>query len=490
MARFEIYGTGSSLFKSNSGGPIGPRLLYVTPTEFGMLNADGTKTYFKGTSFAFDAATGNFLPGAVVCSVEHYSATGAFIDRLSGINSGSAYLSTLLRNPYQFLEIFNGDDVIDARYRAGDAIVNDTIDAGTGNDIVYSGSGNDVVTGNAGSDTLWGGLGNDRLIGGADTVVDRLNGENGDDILNGSALDILNGGTGTDTAVFFVSFGKLGVTKTATGFTAGGQTLTNVERLATDEGTYHFNATTQKWTLINTVSGAELANPNSIQSLTAGDDVFDRFDETTSTVIVKALGGNDSISMIYTKATDAYIYAGAGNDNVFLSIPDVTGNAYVYGGDGNDTMTMSVLSTLGVTRTNRHMFGEAGNDILSGSSNADELSGGSGFDTLIGSLGDDTLTGGADADTFVFYNLRTTAQPRFAAYDQGWGSDVITDFQVGVDHLSLTGNLVPMTVQDTAAGLLITGQMLQSINNPPGAYTASILLQGVHGPYTMADLLA
>lgn len=490
MARYELYGLGNSLFKSNAGGSITPRLLYVTPTEFGMLNADGTKTYFKGTGFRYDAATGNFLPGAVVASVEHFSATGAYIDGLSGISSGSAYLSTLLRNPYQFLEIFNGNDVIEARYRAGGAIVNDTIDAGTGNDIVYSGSGNDVVTGNAGSDTLWGGLGNDRLTGGADTVVDRLNGEDGDDLLNGSALDILNGGNGTDTALFFDAFSKLGVVKTATGFNVGIQSLTNVERIATDEGTYQFNATTQKWALINTVSGVELANPESVKNLTSGNDTLFVTNETTTVSIVKGLAGDDSINLIHSKATDVFVYAGIGNDNVFVSAPDVTANTFVYGGGGNDTLVLATFSTLGVTTVNRHVFGETGNDLLSGSGNADELVGGSGIDTLIGNLGNDRLTGGVDADTFVFNNVCTTAQPRFPAYDQGWGSDIITDFQVGVDHLSLTGNLLPMIIQDTAAGLLISGQMLQSINNPPGSHTATILLQGVHGTYTMADLLA
>ena len=52
------------------------------------------------------------------------------------------------------------------------------------------------------------------------------------------------------------------------------------------------------------------------------------------------------------------------------------------------------------------------------------LDGGAGNDTLIGSLGNDQMTGGADADTFVF-----TAR-------SGW--DTVTDYEDGIDMLSIT----------------------------------------------------
>jgi hypothetical protein len=44
MARYEVYGLAQSLFQSNTPRPIGPKLLYVAPTGFGIQNADGSRT--------------------------------------------------------------------------------------------------------------------------------------------------------------------------------------------------------------------------------------------------------------------------------------------------------------------------------------------------------------------------------------------------------------------------------------------------------------
>jgi Ca2+-binding RTX toxin-like protein len=59
-----------------------------------------------------------------------------------------------------------------------------------------------------------------------------------------------------------------------------------------------------------------------------------------------------------------------------------------------------------------------GNDILNGDG---------GNDTFVGGLGNDTMTGGQGQDAFII-------QP-FG------GNDVITDFEVGIDQLSLPGEL-------------------------------------------------
>jgi Ca2+-binding RTX toxin-like protein len=54
----------------------------------------------------------------------------------------------------------------------------------------------------------------------------------------------------------------------------------------------------------------------------------------------------------------------------------------------------------------------------------DSLVGGGGADTLNGGTGIDTMTGGAAADSFVFDNLSNI--------------DIITDFQIGVDEITLS----------------------------------------------------
>ena len=80
------------------------------------------------------------------------------------------------------------------------------------------------------------------------------------------------------------------------------------------------------------------------------------------------------------------------------------------------------------------LWGGTGKDELAGSTGADELRGGRGDDVLTGGRGDDmlrggrgadVLTGGLGADVFLF---RSPAQ----------GSDRITDFASGKDHIHLT----------------------------------------------------
>ena len=79
------------------------------------------------------------------------------------------------------------------------------------------------------------------------------------------------------------------------------------------------------------------------------------------------------------------------------------------------------------------MFGQDGNDSLSGGNGADTLSGGAGNDILRGGAGNDSLVGGtgndslwgnAGADTFV--------------YASGDGKDIIYGFESG-DLLQITG---------------------------------------------------
>jgi VCBS repeat-containing protein len=71
------------------------------------------------------------------------------------------------------------------------------------------------------------------------------------------------------------------------------------------------------------------------------------------------------------------------------------------------------------------VVGGRGNDTLLGGNGVDRLDGGAGDDRIAGGRGNDMLTGGSGRDTFVM--------------EQAGGSDTITDFQVGVDHLELVG---------------------------------------------------
>ncbi|MFT4055048.1 MAG: Ig-like domain-containing protein [Novosphingobium sp.] len=79
-----------------------------------------------------------------------------------------------------------------------------------------------------------------------------------------------------------------------------------------------------------------------------------------------------------------------------------------------------------------HLTGTAGHDLLVGGEGNDVLSGLAGNDTLIGGAGRDVLTGGDGADLFVLDapNGQTLSM-----------ADLVTDFQVGTDHLRLPGGI-------------------------------------------------
>ena len=90
-------------------------------------------------------------------------------------------------------------------------------------------------------------------------------------------------------------------------------------------------------------------------------------------------------------------------------------------GSGNDIVDLT--STNFVVANAIVINGEAGNDTLWGSNGNDTIDGGEGNDTIFGGTGSDTLTGGTGNDVFQF---TVTA-----------GSDVISDFGVGSDSISL-----------------------------------------------------
>lgn len=113
------------------------------------------------------------------------------------------------------------------------------------------------------------------------------------------------------------------------------------------------------------------------------------------------------------KKGDDIIDGGADNDRLFGQ----HGDDVMWGGDDDDL----VVGGFG----NDQLFGNRGDDDLRGGFDNDDLDGGQGIDNLVGGFGDDNLTGGSDADTF-----------RFGMFS---GSDVITDFEVGVDTIAFSG---------------------------------------------------
>ena len=99
-------------------------------------------------------------------------------------------------------------------------------------------------------------------------------------------------------------------------------------------------------------------------------------------------------------------------------------NDKLYGNNGSDTLK-----------------GGSGGDYVHGGNGDDELYGGNGNDKIVGGSGADVAYGGGGADTFVFgnnqmidfYSLSGSNVERYQ------NIDLIADYDVGVDHIDLSG---------------------------------------------------
>ena len=214
----------------------------------------------------------------------------------------------------------------------------------------------DRLEGTGLDDDLFGGLGNDTLIGDLSTNLlfggsDRLFGEGGNDVLEGLA--------GNDT--------------------------------------------------LNGGTGNDTLTGGAGNDILEGGADFDQvnYNRQNFTEFEARILSNGSIEL---RDTSVNINVNQGTD-ILTGIERIDfglGNFYevVIGTVGNDTLSASPFCLI---------FGDAGNDVLTGGAGNDTLNGGIGNDTLNGGFGSDTLTGGTGVDHFVFNSIAD-------------GVDTITDF--------------------------------------------------------------
>ncbi|UWQ38211.1 calcium-binding protein [Leisingera aquaemixtae] len=139
---------------------------------------------------------------------------------------------------------------------------------------------------------------------------------------------------------------------------------------------------------------------------------------------IRSLGGSDVLRLGTGNDT---AWGGAGNDTLTGGGGDDRllgggGRDLLQGGDGSDELIAGRgRDKLAGGSGDDILFGNKGNDKLFGGAGNDTLRGGGGQDTLTGGQSDDLLTGGAGADVFVFRRNDHT--------------DVITDFEIGIDKI-------------------------------------------------------
>jgi serralysin len=169
------------------------------------------------------------------------------------------------------------------------------------------------------------------------------------------------------------------------------------------------------------------------------------------------LSGGDGQDVMSGGPGNDLLEGGAGDDRLAGSFDRDTvrggdGDDVIGGGPGRDLLDGGPgKDQLGGGEGDDTVLGGSGDDFLAGGGRNDLMEGGTGRDTLNGGAGHDTLRGGAEADVFVFNDL--VAGER----------DVIADFQIGEDHIRLSGvegpglmgRFLALDIFDTADGAVV-----------------------------------
>jgi len=150
-------------------------------------------------------------------------------------------------------------------------------------------------------------------------------------------------------------------------------------------------------TTINGTSGADTINPTTYQY----------------SYSIYGAGGNDRITVSSTYVSSLTIYGGSGSDIINFSAQS---SSTVHGEDGDDTIT----ATGSTSSSSRFIYGDAGNDTITGSSDVDYIYGGADNDVIKGVAGADHLFGEDGNDTFL-----ANSTSDFVYYDGGTGTDTI-----------------------------------------------------------------
>jgi Tol biopolymer transport system component len=160
------------------------------------------------------------------------------------------------------------------------------------------------------------------------------------------------------------------------------------------------------------------------ETITGGAGIDTATYETSQSAVTIDLNHTDDIANLGDALKDTYIsienFKLTNYDDTFIGLNARGAKNSASGLDGADTF---VSGGKGTTNT---FDGGNGADIFKGGAGTDKLIGGAGDDIFTGGGGKDVMIGGTGADTFIF-NLKEK------------GTETITDFELGVDHLQFNG---------------------------------------------------
>jgi Ca2+-binding RTX toxin-like protein len=193
------------------------------------------------------------------------------------------------------------------------------------------------------------------------------------------------------------------------------------------------------------------------------DDLIDTTHKGHRDDFINAKDGNDTIKSGDGNDT---IYAGSGKDLVYAG----SDHDKVYGEAAQDTI-----------------YGGSGNDLIDGGNSNDWLYGDSGHDTLIGGQGSDFISGGTGNDLLTGDGSGGSSQSDTFYFENNFGDDVITDFNLGNDVLEIKAGINGTSIaspSDLAPYVgEVSGNAVISFANGD-----SITLQGVSKADLLSDL--
>ncbi|MDD5025810.1 MAG: calcium-binding protein [Candidatus Peribacteraceae bacterium] len=271
----------------------------------------------------------------------------------------------------QNVRLGKGNDVAIGGSR-GDSIYggsgDDTLRGGEGDDKLYGQNGADTLCGEDGNDLLKGGNHSDRLFGGEGS--DKLYGENGNDFLSGEGgrdflygqggADVLKGGPDRD----YFDAGRSGITDTVYGNFAAYKDGKTWDKHIDDRYARHQD-----------IVFPDDTDPGPMPQLPSGWT----WNVDTGVLVIDMNSAPNVHFQPQPNGWDLLVYWDSTQFN-FQGVRDVT----IYGTPGPDTINMTGLNA------RLTIYGNAGND---------DLTGGNGVNLLVGGDGDDVLRHGVGTTT-------------------------------------------------------------------------------------------
>lgn len=424
--------TGIAVDLATTAGGIAPDAAIDFVSVHGTTNNDIVELDWSGTSVLVSGlpAEVSIVHAGVTDRLLIYGDTGNDIIDASGMPSGKVALEIYGESHDDVIFGSLGSDWIDGG-TANDVVNggagNDLVDGSHGNDVAFGGGGNDTVFGGGGYDTIRGGAGNDVLDGGED--FDQLYGGLGNDTLTGGlGLDYAFLGDGND--LFVAGYGT-DLVQGAAGFDTlqfnGTGSNENFQILGIVQGYVQLLFSDPDFAQMNDVerirllagSGADSINVNKLAGTDMKQVAIDlaglagAADGAKDFIFVSGTSGNDAVTIAMSAGVISVTGLPA---QITIAHADTFDALQVTAASGNDVINGGTLPAAALSLD---MFGESGNDNLTGGAGKDFLSGGidndtmnggggndwlesgSGNDSLIGGLGDDVLIGHSGNDTIV-----------------------------------------------------------------------------------------